>query len=142
MPYTDSATATKALTLTGLWIHDPLSPQATVASYPYARSARSASVDTMGEGHYFAGRVHPVYDYGEHQQDVFNVTVDVGHGTSWAADLAALLAFAESRRTLCFRDGRGRRFFGAMTGYAEADQDWGTRVTFDVTRVDFEESVA
>jgi hypothetical protein len=66
--------------------------------------------------------------------------VDVPFGDT--TSLPELLGFAEGRRTLCYRDSRGRLFFGAMSSYSESDQDWGTRVSFSVSRVDYAEAVA
>jgi hypothetical protein len=138
MTYTDSEAVTATVDLLGLWIHDPLDAQGTAGNYPYARAQRSSSINTMGSERTFAGRVYPVVDYGEHQEDTFSVRVDVPHGDDWTADLGELTTFAQSRRTLCFRDGRGRLFFGAMGGYDEADQEWGTAVGFTVRRVDYQ----
>lgn len=141
MTYTDSDPVEEGLQLLGLWIHDPLDPEGTIRQFVYAKSQRSSSIDTLGTGHFYAGRQFQVVDYGEHQDDGFGVRLDIPHGADWAADLVALTAFAEGRRTLCYRDGRGRLFFGAMSGYKEDDQNWGTAVAFGVTRVDFDESV-
>lgn len=142
MTYTDSDPETAGLQLLGVWVHDPLDPEGTVRQFLYAKSARASTVDTMGSASFYAGRQFQVVEYGEHQDDVFAVRMNVPHGTDWAADLAALTVFAEARRTLCFRDGRGRLFFGAVAGYQETDEDWGTAVSFTVTRVDYDESVA
>jgi hypothetical protein len=46
----------------------------------------------------------------------------------------ALKSFAENQRTTTVRDGRGRSITGAVGGYGETDQPWGTRVAFTVTR--------
>lgn len=142
MAYTDSDPVTASYTQTGLRIHDPLDPSTTLRTYLYARSERSSSIDTMPSGHWFAGRTFPVVDYGEHQDDAFDVSIRVPHGTTWQTDLVDLAAFAAARRTLCFRDGRGRLFFGSMRDYAERDEDWGTAVSFTVQRVYYDQAVA
>lgn len=142
MAYTDSLPVTGSISLIGMWVHDPLDPSGTVEDYPYAKSQRSSSIDTMPEGHFFAGRTFPVVDYGEHQNDQFSVRINVPNGTTLMTDLASLEEFAQARRTLCFRDGRGRKFFGSMSDFGEGDEDWGTAVEFNVQRVDFDESVA
>lgn len=141
MAYADSATASAVLTLEGMWVHDPADPEGTVHNYPYSKSSRSSTVDLLSEGTYFVGRTYPVMDYGEHQNDTFSVRIDIPNGTDWFGDLGTLQSFALSRTTLCFRDGRGRVFFGGMSGFSESDEDWGTQVSFSVSRVDFEESV-
>lgn len=139
MPYTDSAPDEDSVSFMGLWIHDPLDPTGTIKNYMYGRSSRSVGVDVSQQGMRFAGRTYPVVDYSEHQEDSFSVTIQVPEGPTTATELLELLAFAELRRTLCFRDNRGRLFFGTMSGYQEDDQDWGTQVSFDVGRVDYDE---
>lgn len=139
--YTDSATASASTAFNGLWIHDPLDPQGTVVRFLYGKSSRSKSIDVEESGLVFAGRAFPVMEYGEHQADEYDFSVQVPNGSSYLSDLAALADFAESRRTLCVRDNRGKVVFGTMTGYKEQDQDWGSRVSFSVSRVDYDESV-
>lgn len=136
MPFTDSSTVVSdALTLEGVWIHDPLDAEGTIKQYRFGKSSRSASINTMGVQQVFAGRQFPVYEYGEHQDDVFSVTVNLPHGTSWYQDTLDMQGFAESKRTLYFRDNRGRSAFGVMRDYSESDQAWGTSVGFNFSRV-------
>jgi hypothetical protein len=82
-----------------------------------------------------------VTDYGEHQTDIYRVTVDVPHGDQWRTQLDELLGFAEARRVLVFRDNRGRGATGTLSGYSENDQPWGSQVGFGFTRNDTEEVV-
>lgn len=139
--YTDSLAAEASLTLEGVWIHDPLDPEGTAEQFLYGKAARSTGVDVGAAGLIFAGRTYPVFEYSEHQNDTYSVKIDVPFGTAWASALADLLAFAESRRTLCFRDNRQRRMFGALSDYQEADEEWGTTATMTFTRADYDESV-
>lgn len=124
------------LTLEGVWIHEPDDAQDTSVQYRFGKSSRSTSIDTMGVAHTFAGRAYPVYEYGEHQDDTFSVSMQLAHGPTWHADVATIRAFAESKITLFFRDNRGRAAFGVIEGYSEADQDWGTQIGFTFVRVD------
>jgi len=126
--------ATGVLDLVGVWVHDPLDPQDTARQFLYGAASRSLGVQVEQEGQSYAGRTFPVYDFGEHQGDSFSVRMDVPHGPLWAADVAALLAFAETRSTLCVRDNRGRMVVGALDGYQESDTDFGTQVSFAVNR--------
>ena len=139
MPSTDSDVETGSTTLVGLWIHDPLNPAGTARNYIYGRSSRSVGINVAQQGMRFAGRTYPVVDFSEHQEDNFSVTIPIPEGPTWSSELADLAAFAELRRVLCFRDNRGRLFFGTMNGYKEDDQDWGTQVSFNVNRVDYDE---
>lgn len=140
--YTDSSSATTSLSLLGVWIHDPLDAEGTVRNYLYGRSSRSTSIEVEAASLVYAGRTYQVTEYGEHQRDEYSVSIDVPHGETWASDLADLEAFAEARRTLCFRDNRGRQMFGTLSGYGESDEDGGTAVRLTFSRVDYDESVA
>jgi len=142
MSYTDSDEAESTLTLTGVWLHDPLDAEGTVQQYLYGRSNRTSTVKVDRHGLVYAGRTFPVFDYGEHQDDQVSVQVLVPHGETWAAELAELLEFAEARRTLCYRDNRGRRVFGSLGNYTEDDEDMGTTVSFEMNRADYDEAVA
>jgi hypothetical protein len=140
--YTDSVAAELSLTLQGVWVHDPLDPVGTVQQYLYGKAARSTEVDVAAAGLVYAGRTYPVFEYGEHQSDRYNITVDVPNDEDWADTLATLVDFAESRRTLCVRDNRRRRMFGALSGYRESDEPWGTTASMTFARGDYDESVA
>lgn len=133
--FTDSAPALCTLDLTGVWIHDPAaSAQDTARHYPFGANQREAALNTMGEANYYAGRQDPVMDYGEHLAEDYSFTLDVPHGVDWVTQVRELRAFAVAKRTLMFRDNRGRAIHGQMTGYRERDQGWGTQVSFTVTR--------
>lgn len=137
MPYSDSEIVEGGeLILLGVWIHDPEDAEGTSTQYLYGKSARSTSIDVLGVQQVYAGRRYPVYEYGEHQLDKFSVTMQIPHGPTWSADVRSIRDFSESKRTLHFRDNRGRSSFGVMDSYQEADQDWGTQVGFNWTRVD------
>lgn len=138
----DSASATGSLTLTGVWLHDPLDAPTSVRQYIYGKAARSNELDVMGQGTFYAGREFPVFDFGEYSQATVTVKIQVPHGTDWATELAELAAFAELRRTVCFRDNRGRRAFGAVGGFGIQDEEWGSTVTFTVATADYDEAVA
>lgn len=136
MAFTDSDPFEGGLTLQGVWLHDPLDAEETVHSYLYG-AGRTASLGTLEAGQLYAGRTFQVVDYGEHQEEAVQVSVQVPHGTDWAATLASLREFAEARRTVCYRDNRGRLFYGTLVGYDERDEAWGTLVGFTINRVHF-----
>lgn len=133
--YTDSEPAEVELALEGVWIHDPgAGGEATSRQFPFGRSQREWTTDMMGESSYYAGRVAPVTDYGEHEATEFRVTIDIPHGPAWRTDLAALRAFAAGKRTVFVRDNRGRALYAQMIDFREIDQDWGTQVNFSATQ--------
>ena len=142
MPHTDSTTATGGVTFRGLWVHDPLDAEGTIRCHLYgSSSSRSSSSDVEHVGTHYAGREFPVVDFGQQGTEVFQVRIDVPYGDTWRADLDALEALATNRRVAAVRDGRGRSLVGAMSGFRESDQPWGTQVEFAVTRA-HEETVA
>jgi hypothetical protein len=134
--YADSewATAT-SIALVGVWIHDPLDPAGTAWNFPYGRSGRSSAIAVPSAARMYAGRTWPVVDFGTARNDTFSVRAEVPHGTTWAADVAALQAFAAMTRTLWIRDNRGRSLACTLSGYGETDANWGTEVGFEAARV-------
>lgn len=136
MAFTDSAVQEAGIDFQGVWIHDPTDPQGTVRQFLYGKATRSAAISLEVAGHNYAGRVFPVYDYGDYEDNKLTVALDVPFGDTWAADIAALQVFAETRQTLVLRDNRGRAFHGVMEGYQEKDEESGTTVSFTFTRVD------
>jgi hypothetical protein len=137
--YTDSVSSTASLALQGVWIHDPESAAGTVRQYPYGKAARDLSVDVDQQPLYFAGRTNPVVEFGETQESVFAVRVDVPHDAVWQTTVDTLRAFSTLRKVICIRDNRGRKIFGPVSGYREKDQEWGTEVSFSVLQTDYSE---
>jgi hypothetical protein len=133
--YRDSAPATAVLRLQGVWVMDPaLGGQESARHYPYGASQRQEALDTLGEATFYAGRVDPVTDYGEHEVYAFKVALDIPHGATWRTDLEDLRAFAEAKKVLHVRDNRGRAVYGTLEGFQVQDADWGSQVSFTVER--------
>ena len=65
MAHTDTAVQTAGIAFQGVWVHDPADPIDTVRQFVYGKSARSASIALETQGHNYAGRTFPVYDYGD-----------------------------------------------------------------------------
>jgi hypothetical protein len=137
MPYTDSDPAEITLTLSGVWLHDPLDAEGSTASYPYGRATREHGIDPGGTATHYAGREYAVQEYGEHTDENLSVTIHVDNGSTFTAQLAELEAFSRSRRTLWLRDNRGRSFAGVMEGFRIKDERWGASVAFTFDRVHY-----
>jgi hypothetical protein len=135
----DSDWETGTLTLTGVWLHDPLDPQTTSFNLPYGRSQRSSSTTVTSGSQLYAGRTWPVIDYGDTQNNVLNVQATIPNGTTWASDLVLLEALITARRTIMIRDNRRRVMYATLDGYNETDVDEGTNVSFTATQVDVTE---
>jgi hypothetical protein len=139
MAIKDSAPVVGTLLLEGVWLHDPDDPSNTATNYRYGRAARSTALDVEANALQFAGRVYPVYDYGEQQTENYSVRIELTDDEGGPAKLRSLEAFAVLRKTLMLRDNRGRRAYGNLEGYREDDQDYGTAVDFSFVRVDYDE---
>lgn len=137
MAYTDSVPVVTRLDLIGVWIHDPSDPAGSIRNYPFGASARERTVDIMPAGNYYAGRQAPVVDFGEFEGETISFSVQVPHGATWRQDVVRVRTLASQKRTMLYRDNRGRVLPGTLSGYRESDQDYGTDVSFVVTRVDF-----
>jgi len=142
MAYTDSEPVTATIGILGVWMHDPDDPEGSIQNYPYGSAQRGTEYDAMGSGTFYAGRAHPVFDFGEHEAETVGVTIDVPHGTSYRADLDSLKAFAASKKALWFRDNRGRVVYGLVQDFSVNDQPWGASVSFTVEQSDREVTTA
>ena len=135
MAYADSEAVTGGLKLRGVWLHDPLDPQTTIRVYPFGADSREHSIDVDAAGTQYAGRAHPVVDYGEGESQTETIRIIVPHGPAYQAELEELDAWARSRRTLHLRDNRGRNVQGTISGLRSTDQGYGSDVSFTFTRV-------
>jgi hypothetical protein len=136
MPYTDSEVTTATLNIVGVWLHDPLDIEGTIGNYIFGSAQRDTTVNAMEAGTFFAGREAPVFDYGEHIGRSYGVTIDVDHGPTYRAQLKALQDLAESKRSVWFRDNRGRAVHGTMSNFRIVDQKWGSSVSFAILEAD------
>lgn len=130
--------ADSELEIQGVWLHDPADDEVTVRQFLYGKDSRSTSIDTITTSQRFAGRTFPVIDYGEHEDEEFTVTVDIPHGPTHRTEESDLRGFMELKKTLFFRDNRGRAAYGTMSGYNQADQAWGVTVGFKFARVSYD----
>lgn len=130
-----------ALSLTGVWMHDPTDSPTTLRQFQYGKDQRSTAIDTVSTVQQFAGRVFPVTDFGEHEQEDVTVSVDIPDDETHYTVEADLRKFMEMKRTLFYKDNRGRALYGTMSGYNQADQAWGVTVGFKFSRVDYDITV-
>lgn len=139
MAQADSNTATVALTLQGVWLHDPTDPSGTAAQYMFG-TGRTEAPDQDATRLQFVGRRLPVFEFGESISDQIQAPVTVPFGTDYATQIDALLGVAESKRVWCYRDNRGRKVFGRVS-MRLSDQQVGTQVDLTVDQADFDEAV-
>jgi hypothetical protein len=135
MAYADSAVTTGTVRFWGVWLHDPLDPEGTIRAYPFGADSREHAVDVDAAGTQYAGRAHPVVDYGEGESQTEMIRIVVPHGPEYQAQLEELDGWARARRTLHLRDNRGRNVRGTISGLRATDQAHGSDVQFTFTRV-------
>lgn len=133
MPFTDSASVTGVLPIRGVWIHDPDSPEATLRNFAFGANQRSDSFDPMGAGSFFSGRTAPVFDYGDHVGETWDIVIDVPFGETHDDDLTLLRIFAKTRKPVWVRDNRGRAMYGSIGSLRVTDTAFGEQVAFTLT---------
>lgn len=131
-----------APTMYGVWIHDPEDPAGTERNFLYGGIGRGSSVSVEYQTLQFAGRVHPVAEFGEHENWNAEFTLNIPYGTTWRSDVNALIAFARSRKTMLYRDGRGRRLYGVIPSADLKDARGMEDISISVQRVDYDEEAA
>lgn len=138
--FTDSTptVADRELALQGIWLHDPTDAAGSIKQFLYGKDNRSTGLDVVSTVQQFAGRTFPVVDFGEHELEDISATVNIPHGPDHYTEEANIRAFMELKRTLFFRDNRGRAAYGTMSGYNQSDQAWGVTVAFKFGRVSYD----
>lgn len=134
MPYSDSASVSVSINLMGVWIHFPGNEESSSANFIYGSNARSTSMNFLGSGTFYAGRVDPIFDYGEHESRRISVSIVVPHGPDYRTNLDTLEAFAQSRTAVWFRDNRGRCVYGVIEDYSTSDEASGSVVSFNISK--------
>lgn len=133
---------TTAPSLVGAWVFAAADPADTLANFLHA-DARSVSTAIDSEELRFAGRALPVVEYGEQGGGRIALTLLVPWGGSHDALVKWWRDAVAARRTLCYRDGRGRLYWCAIVGQlAEADRREGTGLGLTLLEVDYDEAVA
>lgn len=129
-------------TLVGAWVFAAADPAGTLANYLHT-DARTVGSGVDSAELRFAGRALPVVEYGENEGARIALTLLVPFGAThleavqwWRDALAA-------RRTLCYRDGRGRLYWCSIVGQVtETDRREGMGLSVALLEVDYDEAVA
>jgi hypothetical protein len=136
-----SAVVEAALTtFLGSYLHLASDPAGTIRPFLYGGLGNSDTVGSKGVELRFVGRVYPVLDFGTALDESVKVSIDVPFSDTYSADVNYLREVVRSKSTYCFRDGRGRKVFGVVTGVSTQNSAWGSQVSFDVMRVDYDEA--
>ncbi|WP_067924890.1 glycoside hydrolase family 78 protein [Alicyclobacillus shizuokensis] len=134
----DSAPASVSITLSGVWLHDPLDAPGTIRRFRLRDQQRTLQTQYTQTMVAFEGRSLPVADISDQKTQQVQVTVNCRTDTD---DLAALYALIDRQTTLLYRDSRGRKVYGVVSAIPETEDWWGSSVQLTVQAVSFDESV-
>lgn len=126
------------LALVGSWIHDPSDAPGTLDQFIYNDNGGDESWEVESAETYYAGRTHPVAEYGE--TEAFSVSVELAVEED-TGKMDALTELLQLKRVLCYRDSYGRKVFFAPSIYNMRRRRWGGRVPLDISAVDYDETV-
>lgn len=135
-----TVTAT-APSLVGVWVFDPTDPDDTERNYVHA-DGRVESIKPKSASIEIAGRTNPLLEYGEVTVVGLKLTVFVPFGADHDAAVQWWRDAAENRRTINYRDNRGRLYWvGLPAGVEPTDGRAGTAFSLALQRVDYDEAV-
>lgn len=128
--------------LVGAWLFAAADPEGTLVNFLHT-DARTVSSSVETAELRAAGRALPVVEYGEHESGRVALTLLVPFGPDHDAGVQWWRDALAARRTLCYRDGRGRLYWVAIVGgIAETDRREGTGLGVALLEVDYDEAVA
>lgn len=138
---TSTTVSTTSPTLAGAWIHDPAKPATSINNFPYGNVGRTEGISVESNALRFIGRALPVYDMGGFESQTLNINVMIPSGPSEQDTVDWFRSAVRARRTICYRDNRGRITYGIIGSINLEDRKEGTAVTFALNTVDYSEEV-
>lgn len=134
--------STTGPSLVGAWVFAAADPAGTLANFLHT-DVRTVATEIESADLRFAGRALPVVEYGEHGGGRIALTLLVPWGASHDDLVQYWRDAVAARRTLCYRDGRGRLYWCAIVGsLGETDRREGTGLGVALLEVDYDEAVA
>lgn len=127
--------------LFGVWMHSTVNPEQTASNFPYGNLGRTESIGVQGTALRFVGRTFPVYDTGGFESQSLDVDITVPAGPKEQDQVEWFRNAVRNRRTLCYRDNRGRKHYVIIIDMNIADAQIGTIVSFKTETVDYNEAV-
>lgn len=108
----------------------------------FGANQRGATHTSYSELTRYAGREDPVADFAHYHDQTFNVVIDIPFGEDYHSQIDGLHELESAHSVLVYRDNRRRNAFGILNGgFSESDQPWGLQVSFDFTKVHYNEEV-
>lgn len=139
--YADSAwtPVVGQVTLHGVVLYAANDPDGTIKFFKFNDAGATDTLSTETVVTQYQGRQYPVVEYGDsNTYEVSVPTIQAINGSQDAFDLRALIAM---KTTLCYRDRKGRKVFGAASTSQIADMRGGETTSLDITAVDYTEGV-
>jgi hypothetical protein len=133
-------TATTSL-FTGVWVHDPASAEQSIHNFLYGNVGRTEGISVESASLRFIGRALPVYDMGGFESQSLSINILVPNGPDEQDQVDWFREAVRNRRTLCYRDNRGRLVYGIIGSIAFEDRRTGTGVTFTFNTADYREEI-
>lgn len=138
---TSNVSTVTATPLAGVWVHDPSFADTTISNFLYGNVGRSEGIAVESTALRYIGRALPVYDMGGFESQTLDITITIPSGPD-EQDIADWFRTAvRARRTLCYRDNRGRLTYGIIGSISFEDMREGTGVSFSFETVDYTEEV-
>lgn len=134
----ESLSQTGTVTFKGVWLHDVTSSAATVHQFEYDGKGRDFNWVTEGILMGFAGRIKPVAEFGDREDGVVNIKLQMMKGDT---DHTVLESLIKSRATLCYRDDRGRKSFGVVFEMPISDERYGYTTQIKLNETSYSEEV-
>ena len=130
-----------AASLTGVWVHDPSLPDSTISNFLYGNVGRTEGISVESAALRYIGRALPVYEMGGFESQTLDITIVIPVGPD-EQDIADWFRDAvRARKTLCYRDNRGRLTYGIIGSISFEDMREGTGVYFSFETVDYTEEI-
>lgn len=99
--------------------------------------SKTSTLSPISAATYYSGRKHAVTEFSEHEESVMIFSFFV-------QDLEIIKKFKDlikSKETVLFRDARGRKIYGTLSGWNEIDDRSGHQIGFTLTEADYDEEV-
>lgn len=127
-------TGSAALSLMGVWLHDPADAAGTSKHFLYDGLRRTEDWSPVVELFRFAGRPRVVAQFGEMpREELLSVVIQ----TPDSSTRDEVIALAQRKKILLYRDGRGRKYYVVVNSFSLTDDNAGGTVRLSLSVVDY-----
>lgn len=130
-----SAVVTATLRLTRSWLFSVDDPAGTLKQFRFNNEGGSEGWNADVTLSQYAGRKHPVAEFGEHETESASVTIDL----DGRDEIDYVREVARSKSVFCYRDASGRKVYGVIPGYTLGSLFYGGRTSLTLEAVDYQE---